>query len=227
MTVVPILGFVSGSAQAGQITGAIEFSGFVTCYEGTNGTGTGTTEYTQAHSVVFENPIVSSTGKSGSFAGISNSTPVSMTSPLAVNPPVAPAGALWTVSNISFHAFSISTVELTESIMKIEGFGIFTDGTPADTALGTWTAVFDDFECLSLSEVTDPPPSLSITTDGTNAIMSWPTNSISLTFSVQATTNAVVPANWTTLTNTPVLVGNRMVVTNPLSGDLQLFRMVH
>ena len=221
-----VLALVSNAAQAGQITGGVAFAGEVTPYESTNGTGTLSGNYSETHSLVFRSVTVSG-HPTGSFAAISNGTAVIMFNPLVVNQPVAPPAALWTAGNISFNATSISTLAVTMTTLEIKGVGVFSDGTPADSALGAWTALFSDISYNSSSGVTDPAPSLKIATDGGNAILSWPTNSIGLSFFVQTITNAAVPANWVTQTNVPVLMGNQMVVSNFISSDSQLFRLIH
>lgn len=226
MAGVLILAFVSKTAQAGPITGGIQISGYVTSYVSTNGTGTSATAYTQAHSLSFRSCVVAG-HSTGSFVGVSNGTAVTMFNPLVINPAVAPTDALWSVGNLSFHATSISTVSVGTSSLFLKGVGVFSDGTPADSTLGSWTAMFTLVSYNAGSDVTDPPPSLKITTDGSNAIISWPTNSIGFSFSVQTCTNAAVPANWVTLTNLPVLVSNQMVVTNPISSGGQMFRLIH
>lgn len=218
--------FALNAAQAQPITGKITFGGNVTPYVSADGTGALSAQYSQTHSLVFHSCVVNGLS-TGSFAKITNGTPVAMYGPLVINPSVAPAGALWTAGNISFYATSISTIQVGLTSLQLKGIGVFSDGTPANSTLGSWTAFFMTTLYNASSSVSDPAPSLTITNDGSNAIISWPTNSIALSFSVQTITNAAAPSDWVTLTNVPVQVGHQMVVTNPISGAGQLFRLIH
>src|SRR5258708_3262826 len=112
--------FAIKAAQAQPITGKITFGGYATPYVSTNGTGALATSFSAAHSLVFHSCVVN--GQStGSFAKITNGTPVNMFGPLVINPPVAPAGALWTVGNFSFRATAISTI----GAEMLKGVGVF------------------------------------------------------------------------------------------------------
>jgi hypothetical protein len=65
--------------------------------------------------------------------------------------------------------------------------------------------------------------SLKATVSGGNTVLSWPLANAG--FSVQAS-SSLAPANWTTLTNAPVLVGNaNWQVTVPASGGPRFFRL--
>lgn len=142
LTVVP------DSAQANTIVGGISFNGNVTPYTTTDGTGTPAANYIVAHSVVF-GPSVVSLGANGSFAGISAGTPVTMYSPLVINPPQLPIPAtspLWQVT-VGSTTFSFTLSTLTEPVdtataMELTGSGIMSDGNPADSNTGTWVATF-------------------------------------------------------------------------------------
>ena len=63
-------------------------------------------------------------------------------------------------------------------------------------------------------------PQLTITSTGSNIVLSWPTNFTG--FTLQSTTN---PPAWTANLPTPVVVSGQIVVTNPISGTQQWFRL--
>ena len=70
-------------------------------------------------------------------------------------------------------------------------------------------------------------PQLTITRDGTNAILSWPTNHAGFDYTgytLQSTTNLVSPV-WTTDLPAPVVVNEQNTVTNPISGTQQFWRL--
>lgn len=62
-----------------------------------------------------------------------------------------------------------------------------------------------------------PPPPLFITLNGTNVIVSWPTNVTS--FSLQSNTN-LLTTNWSA-------VSGQYAVTNPATGKLKFYRLMH
>jgi uncharacterized repeat protein (TIGR03803 family) len=72
--------------------------------------------------------------------------------------------------------------------------------------------------CISLPQ----PPQLTISSAGTNVILSWPTNFIEYT--LQSTTDPASPF-WTTNLPSPLGVNGQSVVTNPISGTQQFFRL--
>jgi hypothetical protein len=68
------------------------------------------------------------------------------------------------------------------------------------------------------------PPQLSIIPSGANVILTWPTNAAG--FTLQATTNLVPPALWSTVSPDPVVVNGQNAVTNPVSGTQQFYRLI-
>jgi len=71
-------------------------------------------------------------------------------------------------------------------------------------------------------------PQLTITNDGTNAIMTWPTNVAGFDytgFTLQSTTSLVSPAVWIPVSPGPVVVNGQNAVTNSISGTRQFFRL--
>ena len=92
--------------------------------------------------------------------------------------------------------------------------------------LATWNSQ------LSASQITDqfaalvfsagPPPTLDIQASGANVIVSWPSSTDS-GFALQFTTN-LASATWAGA-GTPVVIGDRNVVTNAILGDAQFYRL--
>ena len=65
------------------------------------------------------------------------------------------------------------------------------------------------------------PPLLTLIPYGTNVILTWPTNAVG--FTLQSTTN--LGAAWTTNSPAPFVIGGQNVVTNPLAGPQQFYRL--
>jgi hypothetical protein len=81
-------------------------------------------------------------------------------------------------------------------------------------------------EWLAHSDPTNPfsfAPLLILIPDETNVILTWPTNAVG--FTLQSTTNLGSPADWSTNSPAPVVLGGQNVVTNPLSGPQQFYRL--
>ena len=66
-------------------------------------------------------------------------------------------------------------------------------------------------------------PSLSIARTGQGTVISWSTTLSELT--LKSTTNLEPATAWTTVTNTPVNTGSRLVVTNALGDPQQFYRL--
>ena len=69
------------------------------------------------------------------------------------------------------------------------------------------------------------PAQLTITPSGvppSGIILTWPTNAVG--FTLQSTTNLVSPV-WSTNSPAPVVIGGQNVLTNPLSGPQQFYRL--
>ena len=70
-------------------------------------------------------------------------------------------------------------------------------------------------------------PPLTITSAGTNVVLSWPTNFAGFDYAgytLQATTNLTSPV-WTTNVPAAVFVNGQSTVTNPISATQQFFRL--
>jgi uncharacterized repeat protein (TIGR03803 family) len=66
-------------------------------------------------------------------------------------------------------------------------------------------------------------PQLTITPIGGNAILSWPTDASG--FALQSRTNLASQASWTTVPAGPVVINGQNMVTNPISGTQQFYRL--
>jgi hypothetical protein len=81
-------------------------------------------------------------------------------------------------------------------------------------------------EWLAHSDPTNPfsfAPLLTLIPDGTNVILTWPTNAVG--FTLQSTTNMGSPADWSNNSPSPVVIGGQNVVTNLVFGAQQFFRL--
>jgi hypothetical protein len=73
-------------------------------------------------------------------------------------------------------------------------------------------------------------PQLTIAPSGPNVLLTWPTNfgGYDYTgFTLQSTTNLTSPVVWSTNFSAPVIISDQNVVTNPISGPYQFYRLVH
>jgi uncharacterized repeat protein (TIGR01451 family) len=70
------------------------------------------------------------------------------------------------------------------------------------------------------------PPSLTVMlVPINNIVLLWPTTASG--FTLQSTTNLQGTTLWTSVTNTPVVVGSNYAVTNTTSGNRRFYRLVH
>jgi hypothetical protein len=68
------------------------------------------------------------------------------------------------------------------------------------------------------------PPTLSATTSVNQFLIAWSTNN-SAGLTLKSTATLGLGASWTAVTNAPVLIGSRWVVTNAMAGASQFFRL--
>ena len=72
-----------------------------------------------------------------------------------------------------------------------------------------------------------PPQQLTMTLSGTNVILMWPSGAFGAEyneFSLQSTTNFVAPV-WTSVPTAPVIINGWNVVSNPILGAQQYYRL--
>jgi uncharacterized repeat protein (TIGR03803 family) len=77
---------------------------------------------------------------------------------------------------------------------------------------------------LTVSAAQPVAPSLSLSLSGANVVLAWPTNSTGYT--LQSTTNVVViPIVWSAVTNAPIVLDGLNLVTNPVAGPCEFYRL--
>jgi hypothetical protein len=133
---------VAQTTQAIPITGSISLHGDETAFTGTGGAGSVDGDLSTAKSIVFNAVVVSSSpAPTGSFAGLGGLT-VTMAPFLNVNPAALPAGAIWSVGGFSLTLSTLNTLFASATSLTLYGTGTFSDGAPADSTAGDWTATF-------------------------------------------------------------------------------------
>ncbi|HEV2455286.1 MAG TPA: hypothetical protein VGY98_13565, partial [Verrucomicrobiae bacterium] len=85
-----------------------------------------------------------------------------------------------------------------------------------------WTSPFQGLPAVMLSGQPGLPP-LAITGGGGNVALSWPTNAAGL--ALQSSTNFLLPIGWMDVTSSPALIGGRSVVTLPVAGGQEFYRL--
>jgi predicted outer membrane repeat protein len=68
------------------------------------------------------------------------------------------------------------------------------------------------------------PPSLNIARSGASVVLSWPASFASI--QVQSATNLPAGTNWTLVTGSPTLIGDRYYLTNAESGPQTFYRLL-
>jgi hypothetical protein len=100
-----------------------------------------------------------------------------------------------------------------------------------DTADPDGDGVDNYHEWLAGTNPTNPlssPAQLTITPAGVSPsaiVLTWSTNAVG--FALQSATDLASAALWTTNLPAPVVIGGQNVVTNPISGAQQFYRLVH
>ena len=71
------------------------------------------------------------------------------------------------------------------------------------------------------------PPTLSILADGANVVVTWPSAATGYTtgYTLESATNLLPPVAWQTNSMAPIVIGGQNVMTNPISGSPQFFRL--
>ena len=85
------------------------------------------------------------------------------------------------------------------------------------------SGITDTNDNLEISSMTIEGMNLNIQVVGTNAILTWPTNVPG--FYLESTTNLGSSAVWNTNLPLPVVINDQNVVTNPIAGTHQFFRL--
>ena len=97
---------------------------------------------------------------------------------------------------------------------------LLTGDTLFGTTAGGGTSGNGTVFSINLSSASSPQ--LTITPAGANVLLSWPTNFTG--FTLQSTTTLSSPG-WTTTFPAPVVVNGQYMVTNPISGTQQFYRL--
>jgi len=90
-------------------------------------------------------------------------------------------------------------------------------GTTAAGGQGGFGTVF------RLAMVAGVPPQLTLTAAGQSVVLTWPTNATG--FTLQSAANLDPTAVWIANLPSPVIVNDQNVVTNPIAGPQQFFRL--
>ncbi len=77
---------------------------------------------------------------------------------------------------------------------------------------------------VSLGSPTPVVPQLAILLSGTNVLLTWPTNAVD--FTLESTTD-LAAGGWNPDTNTPAVLNGQNVVTNPVLGAQNFYRLKH
>jgi hypothetical protein len=68
-----------------------------------------------------------------------------------------------------------------------------------------------------------PGPTLSIIADGANVVLTWP--DFPTGYTLESATNLLPPVAWQTNSTAPIVLGGQNVITNPITGSQQFFRL--
>ena len=135
------------------------------------------------------------------------------------------------VTRIDAQAFSncgnLSSVCF-EGTQPIDGGNIFFFDNALSTILYVngatgWGATYDGFATAPCPTCGNSLPQLFIIQSGTNVLLGWSTDFSA--FTLQSTTNLLLPASWGTVSPAPSVVGALEVVTNAISGTRKFYRL--
>ena len=95
--------------------------------------------------------------------------------------------------------------------------------TNVPTGLGSVAAIAAGYyHSLALVVAQSAPPTLAISMSGSLTVLSWPTNAVG--YGLQTTPSLTLPT-WQAVTNAPVIVGDRYVLTNAWPTPAGFFRL--
>jgi hypothetical protein len=86
-----------------------------------------------------------------------------------------------------------------------------------------WGASYDSFTTAVCTTCGNSLPQLFIVQSGANVILAWSTDFSA--FTLQSTTNLLLPASWGTVSPAPSVVGVLEIVTNAISGTKKFYRL--
>ena len=101
----------------------------------------------------------------------------------------------------------------------------YKNGTTSGAGAQALGFSFNSSGILMYGSTSVPQPILTITPSGAKVILSWPTSATG--FTLEQTTSISPPANWSTNSTVPVVVGGNYTVTNPASSSAYFYRLIH
>jgi hypothetical protein len=139
------------------------------------------------------------------------------------------AGMKWDLTLTSPTNYSLTMTPLSNPSAAYSQTGTLTTNLPINYVnfrlyLGPSTGPEDPADNFEISSMTIAGMMLNIQLVGTNAVLSWPTNVLGL--NLASSLNLGAAAAWSTNNlPSPVVVNNQNVVTNPIAGTQQYFRL--
>jgi hypothetical protein len=105
------------------------------------------------------------------------------------------------------------------SALAVSGSTLYVGG--AFTTAGTNVSAYAALAYLPV------PPTLSIIVNGANVVLKWPAAASGFTtgYTLESATNLVPPVAWQTNSTAPTVIGGQNVISNPLTGSHQFFRL--
>jgi hypothetical protein len=127
---------------------------------------------------------------------------------------------------VDIGAYEYQTPVSQISYAWLQQYGLFAAGS-ADNADPDGDGVDNYHEWLAGTDPTNrysSPAQLAILPSGTDVMLTWSTNAVG--FTLQSTTNLASPSAWATNSPASVIIGGQNMVTNPISGSQQFYRLV-
>jgi hypothetical protein len=127
---------------------------------------------------------------------------------------------------ISTNTYSLTMTPLSDPSMAYTNSGTLTNLPITWVNFRNWngnsSGLTDTANNFSISSMTISALTLNIEKDGTNVLLSWLGGFTN--FNLVSSTDLNVPG-WTAVTNLPSIVNGQNVVTNPITGKQQFFRL--
>jgi hypothetical protein len=126
---------------------------------------------------------------------------------------------------VDIGAYEFQSPASTISYAWLQQYGLPIDSS-TDTADPDRDGVNNYHEWLAGTDPTNPvssPAQLAIVSSATNVVLMWSINAVA--FKLQSTTNGDSPRFWIKNPATPLVIGGQNVVTNPITGPQQFYRL--
>jgi hypothetical protein len=131
-----------------------------------------------------------------------------------------------TVTNVGFYAGGGKIGDVSASPYALD-WAVPASGSYTLTAVATdnrgATTVSAPVAITASVTIPPAPIRLSFVSDASNLVLSWPATAMAV--SLQSASNLTSPILWRTVTNTAGTVSNQNVVTMPMTGSRQFFRL--